>query len=470
MNLEQELKRYLGFDTFRIGQREVIETVLAGEDVFAMLPTGMGKTVCYQLSGYLLDGLVVIVSPLLSLMQDQVERMRAYGEKRAVALNSFLSATEKNEILNHLSAYKFVFLSPEMLASEGVRATFLREKIGLFVIDEAHCISQWGHDFRPDYLFLGEFREMAGNPTTMVLTATATKRVREDILEQLGLMGIKEIVYSVNRPNISFRVEKFTSKREKEEALLKLVDKLGTPGIIYFSSKRLAEETAHRLRRDRGRRAAFYHGDMEPLDRILIQEQFVSGQLDLICATSAFGMGIDKANIRFVIHYHLPADLEAYMQEVGRSGRDGQASVAILFYANGDEVLRRQLADRDLPDPNLLHIPDELKETLPEAEKRFLNYFLRSGLSEVEIREKIEKRRLVKQENLQALLGFIQTEDCRRAYLMRYFGETDFSETGGEGCCDNDAASLEAFLRQEEDHNAVSSRSFREKLHYLLLE
>ncbi len=470
MNLEQELKRYLGFDTFRMGQKEVIETVLSGEDDFAMLPTGMGKTVCYQLSGYLIDGLVVIVSPLLSLMQDQVERMRAYGEKRAVALNSFLSTAEKNEILAHLSAYKFVFLSPEMLASEGVRTAFLREKIGLFVIDEAHCISQWGHDFRPDYLFLGEFREKANKPTTMVLTATATKRVRADILEQLNLSGIKEIIYSVNRPNISFQVEKFAAKREKEEALLDLAEKLATPGIIYFSSKRLAEETAHILRREKGRRAAYYHGDMEPLDRILIQEQFVSGQLDLICATSAFGMGIDKADIRFVIHYHLPADLEAYMQEVGRAGRDGIESVAILLYANGDEVLRQQLADRDLPDPNLLQLPENLKETLPEAEKRFLNYFLRSGLSEAEIRERIEKRRLIKQENLQALLGFIQTDDCRRVYLMSYFGENDFSETGGENCCDNDAASLEPFLRREEEQGEVSGSSFRARLHDLLLE
>ncbi|MHC5253066.1 RecQ family ATP-dependent DNA helicase [Listeria kieliensis] len=470
MNLEQELKRYLGFDTFRMGQKEVIETVLSGEDVFAMLPTGMGKTVCYQLSGYLIDGLVVIVSPLLSLMQDQVERMRAYGEKRAVALNSFLSTAEKNEILAHLSAYKFVFLSPEMLASEGIRTAFLREKIGLFVIDEAHCISQWGHDFRPDYLFLGEFREKANKPTTMVLTATATKRVRADILEQLNLSGIKEIIYSVNRPNISFQVEKFAAKREKEEALLDLAEKLATPGIIYFSSKRLAEETAHILRREKGRRAAYYHGDMEPLDRILIQEQFVSGQLDLICATSAFGMGIDKADIRFVIHYHLPADLEAYMQEVGRAGRDGIESVAILLYANGDEVLRQQLADRDLPDPNLLQLPENLKEILPEAEKRFLNYFLRSGLSEAEIRERIEKRRLIKQENLQALLGFIQTDDCRRVYLMSYFGENDFSEAGGENCCDNDAASLEPFLRREEEQGEVSGSSFRARLHDLLLE
>ncbi|RDX02385.1 RecQ family ATP-dependent DNA helicase [Listeria kieliensis] len=470
MNLEQELKRYLGFDTFRMGQKEVIETVLSGEDVFAMLPTGMGKTVCYQLSGYLIDGLVVIVSPLLSLMQDQVERMRAYGEKRAVALNSFLSTAEKNEILAHLSAYKFVFLSPEMLASEGIRTAFLREKIGLFVIDEAHCISQWGHDFRPDYLFLGEFREKANKPTTMVLTATATKRVRADILEQLNLSGIKEIIYSVNRPNISFQVEKFAAKREKEEALLDLAEKLATPGIIYFSSKRLAEETAHILRREKGRRAAYYHGDMEPLDRILIQEQFVSGQLDLICATSAFGMGIDKADIRFVIHYHLPADLEAYMQEVGRAGRDGIESVAILLYANGDEVLRQQLADRDLPDPNLLQLPENLKETLPKAEKRFLNYFLRSGLSEEEIRERIEKRRLIKQENLQALLGFIQTDDCRRVYLMSYFGENDFSEAGGENCCDNDAASLEPFLRREEEQGEVSGSSFRARLHDLLLE
>ncbi|HEL6665512.1 TPA: ATP-dependent DNA helicase RecQ, partial [Listeria monocytogenes] len=232
MNLEKELKEYLGFDEFRPGQKEVIETALAKQNCFAMLPTGTGKTICYQLAGHLMDGLVLIVSPLLSLMQDQMERMRAHGEKRVAALNSFLKREEKGQILASIHLYKFIFLSPEMLNNETVKNLLLEQKISLFVIDEAHCISQWGHDFRPDYLMLGRFIQEAKFPVTMVLTATATKKVRADILTQLHLTDCAQIVYSVNRPNISLQVEKFSNQHVKKDRLYELVRKLQTPGII----------------------------------------------------------------------------------------------------------------------------------------------------------------------------------------------------------------------------------------------
>ncbi|EJT4733341.1 RecQ family ATP-dependent DNA helicase [Listeria monocytogenes] len=448
MNLEQELKEYLGFDAFRPGQKEVIETALAKRNCFAMLPTGTGKTICYQLAGHLMEGLVLIVSPLLSLMQDQMERMRAHGEKRVAALNSFLKREEKSQILANIHLYKFIFLSPEMLNNEAVKNLLLKQKISLFVIDEAHCISQWGHDFRPDYLMLGQFIKEANFPVTMVLTATATKKVRADILTQLHLTDCEQIIYSVNRPNISLQVEKFSSQQLKKERLYELVRKLQTPGIIYFSSKKLAESIAHELSEIAELRVAYYHGDMDTEDRIIIQQQFVYGQLDIICATSAFGMGIDKADIRFVIHYHMPADLEAYLQEIGRAGRDGKDSVAILLYANGDEFIQMQLADQDIPDANLMNLTNEQRKTLPETEQRFIEYYQRSGLSTKELTAKMDYRKKWKRANLQQFIGYLHTEYCRRNYILHYFEETPIEVTP-ENCCDLDGAEITHFEKRE---------------------
>ncbi|EBB5868105.1 ATP-dependent DNA helicase RecQ [Listeria monocytogenes] len=448
MNLEQELKEYLGFDAFRPGQKEVIETALAKRNCFAMLPTGTGKTICYQLAGLLMEGLVLIVSPLLSLMQDQMERMRAHGEKRVAALNSFLKREEKSQILANIHLYKFIFLSPEMLNNEAVKNLLLKQKISLFVIDEAHCISQWGHDFRPDYLMLGQFIKEANFPVTMVLTATATKKVRADILTQLHLTDCEQIIYSVNRPNISLQVEKFSSQQLKKERLYELVCKLQTPGIIYFSSKKLAESIARELSEIAELRVAYYHGDMDTEDRIIIQQQFVYGQLDIICATSAFGMGIDKADIRFVIHYHMPADLEAYLQEIGRAGRDGKDSVAILLYANGDEFIQMQLADQDIPDANLMNLTNEQRKTLPETEQRFIEYYQRSGLSTKELTAKMDYRKKWKRANLQQFIGYLHTEYCRRNYILHYFEETPIEVTP-ENCCDLDGAEITHFEKRE---------------------
>lgn len=449
MNLEKELKAYLGFEQFRPGQKEVIETALAGKNSFAMLPTGTGKTVCYQLAGHLMEGLVLIVSPLLSLMQDQMERMRAHGEKRVAALNSFLKRADKNQILANIHLYKFLFLSPEMLNSSEVKKVLLQQKMSLFVIDEAHCISQWGHDFRPDYLMLGQFIQEANFPVSMVLTATATKKVRADILEQLHLTDCEQIIYSVNRPNISLQVEKFANQKLKKERLYELVSKLQTPGIIYFSSKKLAESTARELNELTGLQVAYYHGDMETEDRIVIQQQFVNGQLDIICATSAFGMGIDKSDIRFVIHYHMPADLEAYLQEIGRAGRDSNNSIGILLYAIGDEFIQMQLADQDLPDASFIHLSKEQLKTLPDSEQRFIEYYQKSGLTTQELTAKIDYRKKWKRANLQQFIGYVHTEECRRNYIMRYFDEEPLEEERPLNCCDIDGAGIIDYEKNE---------------------
>src|SRR3954463_3298693 len=241
MELEILLKKHFGYSTFRNGQKEVITSVLSGQHTLAMLPTGTGKSLCYQLPGYILSGQTLIISPLLSLMQDQVEQMKRLGEKRVVALNSFLSVADRNKVLRHLQEYKFIFISPEMLRVPFVISILEQLTISLFVIDEAHCISQWGYDFRPDYLKLGEVRCKLGKPLTLALTATATKQVIQDIIHSLQLEECKQILFSVDRPNIILSVEKIENFQEKWTVLHNYISRFTGPGIVYFSSKKVAE-------------------------------------------------------------------------------------------------------------------------------------------------------------------------------------------------------------------------------------
>ncbi|PTY82567.1 hypothetical protein B5V90_19640 [Heyndrickxia sporothermodurans] len=313
MKLYDHLNKQFGYDMFRIGQEEVITSVLEGKHTLAVLPTGTGKSLCYQLPGYLLKGIVIIVSPLLSLMQDQVEQLKINGEKRVTALNSFLESKERKQIIHSLQNYRFIYTSPEMLTNNEILQKLKQMEISLFVVDEAHCISQWGPDFRPDYLNLSMIRSELKNPTTLALTATATEDVRADIIKHLNLDNVNQLIYSVDRPNIALVVEETTNYNDKVNKLLQFVKQLQKPGIIYFSSKRLTEEMAALLRNNGIAQTAAYHGGMDREQRILIQQQFLHNQLQVICATSAFGMGVNKENIRFVIHFHMPYQLDSYL-------------------------------------------------------------------------------------------------------------------------------------------------------------
>lgn len=449
MELKRYLKSYFKFEDFRPGQQETIESVLGRKHTISMLPTGTGKSLCYQLPGYLVDGPVLIVSPLLSLMQDQVEQMMAMGEKRVIALNSFLSPQQKAKALDELERFRFIFISPEMLGIGSVLDRIGKLAVSLFVVDEAHCISQWGYDFRPDYLKLGEFREKLGQPLTLALTATASKEVRRDIAEKLHLEDWNEVVYSVDRPTISLAVEFATTFQDKLDRTVELVKYLRGPGIIYFSSKKVAEQTAALMREKGIKNAMAYHGGLDSESRVLIQQQFINGQLDVVCATSAFGMGINKENVRYVIHFHMPMQIESYLQEIGRAARDGCDSIAILIYSPGDEQLAYQLAEGELPDQyqierlfaflldnhihyqNLAERAEELSMMcgFTEIQWRIVEDYLSNiesddyKIDKQSFIQLIENRLMVKNTKIKKMLEWVHTKACKRAVIMELFEE-----------------------------------------------
>lgn len=460
MQLEKILRDKFGYSTFREGQRQIIVDLLEGNDVIAMLPTGGGKSICYQLPGYIVDGSVLIVSPLLSLMEDQVHQLKLIGEKRAIGINSFLSISKKRNALQNLQKYRFIYVSPEILQSNEVLLALKKIKISFFVIDEAHCISQWGHDFRTDYSKLGEIRKTLGYPHTIALTATATEDVIQDIIQTLQLTNVRKHLFSVDRPNIAISVEKMKSMEEKMNRLFEYVKKLQGPGIIYFSSRSLADSAAEFLKSKGIGRVSSYHGGMDQEQRMLIQQQFIYDQLQIICCTNAFGMGVNKSNIRYCIHFHIPQTIESYLQEIGRAGRDGNQSAAILFYTNGDEEIPKLLFESEFPNVEQIKIALQfLAETndilnkewtlqieqtlleragMTEIQYRFFKHGLESYLMNIDENEKmnpklnqlipffeniISERITHKNEKLISMMRWIHSDECRRKEILRYFHE-----------------------------------------------
>ncbi len=346
---EAYLARF-GLSSFRPGQLDVIEAVLAGRDCLCVMPTGGGKSLCYQLPGVMLDGLTLVVSPLIALMKDQVDQLQVLGLPVSF-INSTLSMAEQFDRLDRMARgeFRLVYVVPERFRSQRFLDAVREVGLKLLAIDEAHCISEWGHDFRPDYARLGHFRRMLGRPTTIALTATATDQVRRDIVEQLDLQDPRMLITGFERPNLFYEVKCPRTDRQKADMLLEFLRRTPGSGIIYTSTRKRAEEVAGMVSQQTGRRSAVYHAGMLPDQRHAAQEAFMSGRYEIVAATNAFGMGIDKADVRFVVHYNLPGTLEAYYQEAGRAGRDGEQSHCMLFYAPSDRYIQEFFIESAYP-------------------------------------------------------------------------------------------------------------------------
>ena len=388
---EQALKSLFGYDSFRVGQKSVIDNILAGRDAFAVMPTGAGKSVCYQIPAVLLPGITLVISPLISLMQDQVQALNEAGVPAAF-INSSLSEKDYNETIRNAreGLYKIIYIAPERLVTEGFLALAKSIPVSMVTVDEAHCISQWGQDFRPSYMKIVEFVKMLEKrPIISAFTATATEAVREDIVCTLGLQDPFTLVNGFDRENLFFQVDK---PKNKEQYILKYISKhSGDSGIIYCATRKNVDKI-YELLQSNGISVGKYHAGMDAGQRKKMQDDFVFDYTSIVVATNAFGMGIDKSNVRFVIHYNMPQSMENYYQEAGRAGRDGLDAKCILLFSPQDIVINRFLLDHK-----------EMQDLDPAD------------------RDMVRERDT---ERLQVMERYCYTTECLRSYILKYFGES----------------------------------------------
>jgi ATP-dependent DNA helicase RecQ len=450
-------KDAFGWPSLRPGQLDAMAAALAGRDVLAVMPTGSGKSAIYQVPAVLLDGPTLVVSPLIALQRDQIIGIdEARGAPDAVAVNSAQGriATEQAWEAVASKGAEYLFLAPEQLAKEDVLDRLRRAKISLFVVDEAHCVSAWGHDFRPDYLRVGAAVERLGHPPVVALTATASPPVREEIIERLGLRDPLVVAHGFDRPNLRLEVERHVHDADKRAAVVEGVADLQPPGLLYVATRKDTSRYAGQLT-ERGIRCAAYHAGMKAADRRQVHERFLDGDLDVVVATSAFGMGIDKPDVRFVVHASVPGSVDSYYQEIGRAGRDGQPAGVLLHYRPEDLSLQRfftsggvdesvlrevfgalsaasepvrltdlrrgiEASSRKVTEAvNLLQQADAVRSTRSglRAADMALDQALARAVEVANARERVERSRV------EMMRGYAETTRCRRQFLLGYFGE-----------------------------------------------
>lgn len=473
----------MGFEDLREGQSQAIQSLLKGRDTLVIQPTGSGKSAIYQIAGLMIPGLTLVISPLIALQKDQLESIRERKLALAAVVNSVQTSQDAQKTFQQLEddELEYLFLAPEQLKKEEIIEKLKGAKVSLFVIDEAHCISEWGHDFRPDYLNLGSVIEELGHPVVLAMTATASSEVREEIIHRLNLRDCFVVARDLDRPNISLRVEHFEKERDKEEDLVHKVRWADKPGIVYTATRKKAEELMSALAEE-DVATVFYHAGLPAKDRDRVQQDFMEGNVKVLVATNAFGMGIDKRNIRFVYHFDISDSLDSYYQEVGRAGRDGEPAEAILFYRHQNLGIRKfQSGTGKLNQEQIEQVAavveeedrpisrDEIVEKTQLSQVKVANSLRRledvgalkslptgevelSGeLNERELAEAAQeegKRQERKKVRLAQMQEYAEIATCRRQYLLRYFGEE--LEAPCENCdnCAQTASTSEGTRRE----------------------